>query len=53
MPSPIAAATAREMSIALHHPEEQIFPGRTLEAALTWCLMWLMALEIGLGQFLV
>lgn len=37
----------------LHHPEEQTFHGRTLEEALAWCLVWLMAPEIGIGQFLV
>lgn len=36
-----------------HHPEEQIFYGRTLEEALAWCLVWLMAPEIGIGHYLV
>ena len=39
--------------VFLHHPEEQTFHGRTLEEALAWCLVWLMAPEIGIGQYLV
>lgn len=39
--------------VMLHHPEEQTFYGRTLEEALAWCLVWLMAPEIGIGQYLV
>jgi hypothetical protein len=39
--------------VFLHHPEEQTLYGRTLEAALAWCLVWLMAREIGIGQVLV
>jgi hypothetical protein len=39
--------------VFLHHPEEQTLYGRTLEEALAWCLVWLMAREIGIGQFLV
>ncbi|MCB0067617.1 MAG: hypothetical protein KDD77_10720 [Caldilineaceae bacterium] len=39
--------------VTLHHPEEQIFYGRTLEEALAWCLVWLMAPEIGVGPFVV
>jgi hypothetical protein len=31
----------------------QGFPGRTLEAALAWCLVWLMAPELGVGPFVV
>jgi hypothetical protein len=38
--------------VFLQHPEQETFHGRTLEAALTWCLVWLMAPEIGIGQFL-
>jgi hypothetical protein len=33
--------------------QEQTFSGRTLEEALAWCLVWLMAPEIGVDQFLV
>jgi len=29
------------------------FYGRTLEEALAWCLVWLMAPEIGVGPFRV
>ena len=32
-------------------PEEQTFYGKTLEEALAWCLVWLMAPEIGVDQF--
>ncbi|MGH2615456.1 MAG: hypothetical protein ACRDJC_09475 [Thermomicrobiales bacterium] len=39
--------------VTLHSPEEQTFHGRTLEEALAWCLVWLMAPEIGVGPFLV
>ena len=35
--------------VMLLSPEEQTFYGRTLEEALAWCLVWLMASEIGLG----
>jgi hypothetical protein len=31
----------------------EVFYGRTLEEALAWCLVWLMAPEIGVGPFLV
>ena len=34
-------------------PEEQTFYGTTLEEALAWCLVWLMAPEIGIRPFLV
>jgi hypothetical protein len=33
-------------------PDRQAFSGRTLEEALAWCLVWLMAPEIGNGPFL-
>ena len=39
--------------VTLHSPEEQTFCGRTLEEGLAWCLVWLMAPEIGVGPFLV
>jgi hypothetical protein len=39
--------------VALHPPEEQDFSGKTLEEALAWCLVWLMAPELGVGPFLV
>src|SRR5215208_6300233 len=39
--------------VALSSPEEQTFYGRTLEDALAWCLVWLMAPEIGIGRFLL
>jgi hypothetical protein len=39
--------------VTLHSPEEQDFYGRTLEEALAWCLVWLMAPELGVGPFLV
>ena len=29
------------------------FSGKTLEEALAWCLVWLMAPEIGVGPFRV
>jgi hypothetical protein len=32
-------------------PEEQTFYGRTLDEALAWSLVWLMAPEIGVGPF--
>jgi hypothetical protein len=38
--------------VTLHSPEEQDFYGETLEEALAWCLVWLMAPEIGVGPFL-
>ena len=38
--------------VTLHSPDEQDFFGRTLEEALAWCLVWLMAPELGVGPFL-
>lgn len=38
--------------VTLHFPDEEIFYGRTLEETLAWCLVWLMASEIAIGQFL-
>jgi hypothetical protein len=39
--------------VTLHSPEEQDYYGRTLEEGLAWCLVWLMAPELGIGPFLV
>ena len=39
--------------VTLHSPEEQDFYGKTLEEALAWCLVWLMAPEIGVSSFRV
>jgi hypothetical protein len=39
--------------VALHSAEEQDFSGKTLEEALAWSLVWLMAPELGIGPFLV
>src|SRR5215212_10086210 len=39
--------------MTLRSPEEQTFYGRTLEEGLAWCLVWLMAPEIGIGPFRV
>jgi hypothetical protein len=39
--------------VTLDFPERHEFYGRTLEEALAWCLVWLMAPEIGVGPFLV
>jgi hypothetical protein len=36
-----------------YHPEEQTSFGKTLEEALAWGLVWLMAPELGVGPFLV
>jgi hypothetical protein len=38
--------------VTLDSPRQQ-FSGRTLEEALAWCLVWLMAPEIGVGPFRV
>jgi hypothetical protein len=35
------------------YSEESEFYGRTLEEGIAWCLVWLMAAEIGIGQFLI
>jgi hypothetical protein len=37
--------------VTLHSPEQQDFYGKTLKEALAWCLVWLMAPEIGVGPF--
>jgi hypothetical protein len=37
--------------VTLSSPEEQTFCGRTLEEKLAWCLVRLMAPEIGVGPF--
>ena len=39
--------------VTLHSSEEQDFYDRTLEKVLAWCLVWLMAPELGIGPFLV
>jgi len=39
--------------VSLHSPDEQDFSGKSLEEALAWCLVWLMAPELGIGPFLV
>jgi hypothetical protein len=39
--------------VTLRSPEEHDFYGRTLEEAPAWCLVWLMAPEIGVGPYLV
>jgi hypothetical protein len=36
-----------------YSPEEQDFYGTTVGEALVWCLVWLMAPELGIGPFLV
>jgi hypothetical protein len=41
----------RSWVVTLHSPEEQDFSGEALEEALAWCLVWLMAPEIGVGPF--
>jgi hypothetical protein len=57
-PSPPAAALAAETVdhaewvVTLLSPEEETFYGRTLEDAPAWCLVWLMAPEIGVGPLL-
>ena len=37
--------------VTLDAPRETFY-GRTLEEALAWCLVWLMAPEIGIGPFI-
>ncbi len=37
--------------VTLDRPERHEFSGRTLEEALAWCLVWLMAPELGVGRF--
>ena len=37
--------------VTLHSSEEHDFSGKTLEEGLAWCLVWLMAPEIGVGPF--
>ena len=39
--------------MTLSSSEEQTFYGKTLEEGLAWCLVWLMAPELGVGPFLV
>jgi hypothetical protein len=39
--------------VILMSPEEHEFYGKTLEESLAWCLVWLMAPELGVGPFLV
>jgi hypothetical protein len=40
-------------AVILMSPEAQTFSGRTLEEALAWCLVWLMAQELGSGPLVV
>jgi hypothetical protein len=37
--------------VILSSPQVQTFYGKTLEEALAWCLVWLMAPEIGIGPY--
>jgi hypothetical protein len=39
--------------VTLDSPERQELSCRTLEKALAWCLVWLMASEIGVRPFRV
>jgi hypothetical protein len=39
--------------LILMSPEDQQFSGKTPEEALAWCLVWLMAPELGIGPFVV
>jgi len=39
--------------VTLHSREQQDFSDKTLEVPLAWCLVWLMASEIGVGPFRV
>jgi hypothetical protein len=39
--------------VPLHSPEVHDFYGKALDEALAWCLVWLMAPEIGIGPFRV
>jgi hypothetical protein len=39
--------------VTLHSPDAQTFPGKSLTETLAWCLVWLMAPEIGIDPFLV
>jgi hypothetical protein len=38
--------------VTLRSPVEHDFYGKALEEALAWCLVWLMAPELGVGPFL-
>jgi hypothetical protein len=38
--------------VTRHSPEEQDVSSKTLAGALAWCLVWLMAPELGIGPFL-
>jgi hypothetical protein len=42
-----------EWLVFLLHPEHETFDGRTFDETPAWCLVWLMAPEIGIGQFLL
>jgi hypothetical protein len=46
-----AAAFARRSLAPNHLPEEQDFFGTTLEEVLAWCLVWVIAPELGIGPF--
>lgn len=39
--------------VTLVSPEEQTYYGRTLEEGLAWCLVFLMAGDMGIGQFAI
>jgi hypothetical protein len=38
--------------VTVHSPGEQDFHDKTLKAALTWCLVWLITPELGIEPFL-
>jgi hypothetical protein len=47
------ASFARSWALTLQPTNERTFHGRTLEEALAWCLVWLMAPELEIGPSLV
>ena len=48
-----APQSCRSMALPLYPKWARTFSGKTLEEALAWCLVWLMALELGIGSFLI
>ena len=45
--------TCRYLEVDYAAVKDQVLSGKTDEEVLAWCLVWLMDLEVGIGQFLV
>jgi hypothetical protein len=51
--SAISARGCLDWVVTLDASEKPEFYGRMLEETLAWCLVWLMAPELGVGPFVI